>query len=214
MAPYFASDIVEAAVAGLDRHAEALDAERAVRGMDSLDEVELHPILAAGLASAGFGVHREVRYPADWRKRRASEGERCDFVLTPDGRPLQSPEAAMTLFEPPDAVELDDAYWLEVKTVAQWTPEGPNRQYSSELLSTVSRDVRKLSKDMGILHAGLLLVLFVQHLEVADHDLRIWQDQCLAKSLPIEAPSRRSLTLSDRIGNSVCVAALYPVRHI
>jgi hypothetical protein len=214
MISFFASDIAEAAIHGIGMVAAAMDADRSVRGVDSLDEVALHPMIASGLSRADFGVHREVRYPADRRKRKASEGERCDFVLTQDNRPLRHPEAAATLFDSPDAVDLDEAYWLEVKVVAQFTDEGPNRQYASQLLSTVGRDVRKLSKDDGILHAGLLLVLFVERDEVAEHDLGIWQDRCLARSFPIAAPSIRTLPINDRIGNRVCFCALYPVNRL
>jgi hypothetical protein len=214
MLPFYEADIADACALGLTDHAMTLELERAVRGMDALDEVQLHPILAEALSCAGYGVHREIRYPADRHRRRNSEGERCDLVLTPDGRPLRTPEAAQTLFDEPDAVDLDDAYWLEVKSVAQFTMEGANRQYASELLSTVSRDVAKLSKDMGILHAGLLLLLFVENCEVAQHDLKIWQDRCIERSLPIAAPSLREVPLNDRMGNRVCVVALYPVRHL
>lgn len=214
MLPYFPSDIVDAVIEGLRQRAAALDAEHAVRGIDALDEVSLHPIIAEGLTTAGYGVHREVRYPADRRKRKTSEGERCDFALTPGHRPLRNPEAAATLFDSSDAVDLDDAFWLEVKVVAQFTPDGSNRQYASQLLSTVGQDVAKLSKDQGILHAGLLLILFVHRAEVAEHDLGIWQDRCIGRGLPIAAPSVRQMTISDRIGNGVCMAALYPVRHL
>lgn len=208
------ADIADAVCAGLQHRAEALDAEQAVRGIDALDELELHPLIAAALRDEGYGVHREQRYPADRRKHRISEGERCDFVLTPDGRPLRSESTTRTLFEPLDAVELDDAFWLELKSVRQYTTEGPNAQYASQLLSTVGRDVTKLSKDQSILHAGLLIVLFVAGANVARHDLDIWQDRCLKQSLPIAAPSVREFTIPDRVGHRVCVTALYPVRHL
>jgi hypothetical protein len=185
-----------------------------VHGLDALDELDLHPILEAALRSGGFGVYREQRYPADRGKRKVSEGERCDLVLTRDGLPLRHPDAASTLFDPADAVDLDDAFWLEVKVVAQYAGEGPNRNYASQLLSTVRDDVTKLSKDPGILHAGLLIVLFVHEPIVAEHDLGIWQDRCLERGLPIAAPSVRSFPINDRIGNAVCAAALYPVRHL
>ena len=158
-------------------------------------------------------MFREQRYPADQGKRRESEGERCDLVLTSDNRPLASSERKATLFEPADAVPLDEAFWLEVKTVAQFTIEGPNRNYTSQLLSTIRHDITKLSKDQGILHAGLLIVMYVQSQEVADHDLCIWQDRCLQRNLPIASPSQRSFPISDRLGNGVCVLAFYPVRH-
>jgi hypothetical protein len=208
------ADIADAVADGLAAHERALLEEHAVYGMDSLDEVALHPVIGSALTSAGYGVHREQRYPADRGRHRNSEGERCDFVLTPDERPLRQPDAAATLFDSPEAVDLDDALWLEVKTVAQFTPEGPNRGYGSQLLSTVRRDVTKLSKDAGILHAGLLIVLFVQNDHVADHDLRIWQDRCLNRGLPIAAPCLRQFPIADRMGNALCAIALYPVRHL
>ena len=71
-------------------------AEQAVYGLESLDEVDLHPILAAGFAASGFGALREQLYPAEWRRKKGrrrelpedSERQRCDLVLTP--RPGQS----------------------------------------------------------------------------------------------------------------------------
>jgi len=208
------ADIADAVAEGLATFERHLAEEQAVYGMDALDEVRLHSILERGLAAAGFGVHREQRYPADRTRRRNSEGERCDVVLTRDRRPLRQPEQAATLFDSPDAIDLDEGFWLEVKTVAQHTPDGPNRQYGSQLLSTVRRDVTKLSKDAGILHAGLLIVLFVENEHVADHDLRIWQDRCLARGLPIAAPCLRMVPIADRHGNTLAAVTLYPVRHL
>ena len=208
------ADIADDLAGGLERVLRELDAEHAVYGLDAREEVELHPVLADLLRRAGYGVHREQRYPADRKKRRNSEGERCDLVLTPEGRALRQPDQAATLFDAPGAVDLDDAFWLEVKTVAQHTVEGPNRQYSSQLLSSVQQDVSKLAKDPGILHAGLLIVLFVHNELVADHDLRIWQDRCLERGLPIASPCLRLVPMQDRMGNALCAIALYPVRHL
>ena len=208
------ADIADAVALGLRAHAAALDAEGAVRGLDALDELGLHPILAEALAAAGCGVHREQRYPADRGKRRRSEGERCDLVLTPDARDLRAPDVAGTLFDDPDATDLEDAFWLEVKTVSQFTPEGANRSYSSQLLSTVRRDVTKLSKEPGILHAGLLIVLFARDEQVTEHDLDIWHDRCLRRGLPVSVPARRHVPLTDRHGNAVATIAVYPVHHL
>lgn len=208
------ADIADAIEAGLRRRMEQLDLEQSVTGLDALDEVPLHAILADSLAEAGYGVHREQRYPADRAKRRESEGERCDLVLTPDGRSLKEPDAKATLFDRPDAVEPDEAFWLEVKLVAQFTEEGPNRNYASQLLSTVRHDVTKLSKDPDILRAGILIVLFVRDAIVAEHDLGVWQDRCLQRGLPIGAPSVRTLPMTDRLGNGVCAIAVYPVSHL
>lgn len=205
------ADIADAVARGLELQAGALDEERAVHGLDVLDEVRLHPHIADALAAAGFGVHREERYPADRVRRRRSEGERCDFVLTPGGLDLRADDRPPTLFDAPDAVALDDAYWLEVKVVAQFTPEGPNPRYGPQLLSTVRGDVTKLSKDRGILHAGFLMVLFVADPEVALNDMAHWESRCLKLGLPIGAPSRRSLPINNRVGHDHAVLHVYPV---
>ena len=214
------ADIADAVEAGLRHRAEQLDLEQSVYGLDVQDELTLHPVLAQGFHHAGFGVHREQRYPGDRHRRNVTEGERCDFVLTRDDRPLIHPDAQATLFDPAPApgrgggVPLDEAFWLEVKVVSQFTIEGPNANYSSQLLSTVRQDVTKLSKDPGILHAGLLIVLFVRDQRTADHDLKIWQDRCLQRGLPIGSPSLRFVGIAERHGHGVCAAAVYPVRHL
>jgi len=208
------ADVADAIEGGLRRRMAQLDLEQSVTGLDALDELALHAILADCLAEAGYGVQRERRYPADRAKRRESEGERCDLVLTPDGRPLRETDAKATLFDRPDAVEPDEAFWLEVKLVSQFTEEGPNRNYASQLLSTVRHDVTKLSKDPDILRAAILIVLFVRDAIVAEHDLGVWQDRCLQRGLPIGAPSVRTLPMTDRLGNGVCAIAVYPVSHL
>jgi hypothetical protein len=207
------ADLADAAEAGLTAAARRFDLEQAPSGLDALEELEIHPLLAEAFRGAGYGVEREHRYPADRERRRETEGERCDLVLTPEGRDLRPPARKATLFDDPGAVDFEDAFWLEVKVVAQYTEEGANRNYASQLLSTVGRDVRKLSKDRGILHAGLLIILFVAEPIIADHDLGVWQDRCLERHLPIGAPSRRVVPVTDRLGNRLCVVALYPVSH-
>jgi hypothetical protein len=208
------ADIADAIAAGIARRVEEDRLAQSVSGIDGIEEVSLHPILAESLRCAGFGVHREQRYIGGRAKRSRAVGQRCDLVLTPEGRPLQDPQAAATLFDDPQAIPLDEAFWLEVKTVAQYTEMGPNASWSSDLLSTVGRDVTKLAKDPNIFHAGLLIVLWVESTEVAAHDLRIWQDRCLDRSMPIAAPAHRSLPIQDRLGNSHCVLRIYPVRHL
>jgi hypothetical protein len=182
-------DITDAVEAGLRAHLAQLELEQAVYGIDVLDELALHPILEQGFHAAGFGVYREQRYPADRIRRRVSEGERY-------------------------AVSLAEAFWLEVKVVSQFTIEGPNASYSSQLLATVRQDVTKLSKDPGILQAGLLLIMFVRDRMIADHDLNIWQNRCLERGLPIGAPSRRYIDMTDRHGHALCAIAAYPVSHL
>ena len=168
------ADIADAGESALGDEAKRLDDEQAVSGLDALDELGLHPILAAGLARAGYGVHPEQHYPSTISRRGDSEGERCDLVLTPGGRDLDDPSVEPTLFDDPDAVGLQDAFWLEVKVVGQFIPEGPNANYSSQLLSAAREDVRKLSRDQGIVHSGLLIVLFAEDEQIARHDLAAW----------------------------------------
>jgi hypothetical protein len=208
------ADIADAIESGLQRRLAQFEAEQSVYGLDSLDEVALHPLIAVALEEAGYGVHREQRYPADRKHRRISEGERCDFVLTPDGCPLKHPDAAATLFEPPESIDLCDAFWLEAKVIAQFNQEGANRNYASQLLATVRHDVTKLAKDDGILHAGLLILMFVRDQVVAEHDLGIWENRCIKRGLPIAAPSRRFIPINDRCGNGMCAISLYPVSHL
>lgn len=81
-----------------------LAAQQAVRGLDALDEIDLHPVLAAAVESVGCGVLREVCYPGEalaaarprGRRPRRSERERCDLVLTPlPGQRLADPVQAL-----------------------------------------------------------------------------------------------------------------------
>ncbi|MBC7772745.1 MAG: hypothetical protein H7210_09650 [Pyrinomonadaceae bacterium] len=82
-------DIFAEAVRGEDAR---LRLEQAVHGVDSYDEVALHPVFSASLAEAGFGVLRETPYPTTWKQKswRADQGnglplprqrERCDLVV-------------------------------------------------------------------------------------------------------------------------------------
>lgn len=130
------------------------------------------------------------------------------------GRPLQLEATRRTLFDPPDAVPLDEAFWLEAKIVAQHVIDGPNRTYASQLLSPVRKDVSKLSKDPGILHAGILQMLFTEDCSVADHDLHAWLERCLARGLPVGSPAVRHLAMTNRIGNGHAAVAVYPVSHL
>ena len=207
------ASLADAIETGLRDEETRLKTEQAVSGMDACDEVTLHELLASSLAAAEFGIHQEIRYPSARSARKRSSGDRCDLVLTPGNRPLAVPEAKDTLFTEPSEISLEDAFWLEVKVVTQFTEEGANAAYSSQLLSTVREDVTKLSRDQSILHAGLLILLFTANPAIAEHDLGIWQDRCLERSLPIAAPSSRVLPVADRLGNQACTIRLYPVRH-
>jgi len=208
--------ITEAVADGLQRTAEADDAEQAIYSLDALDELGLHPLIGRSLEAAGYGTHPEERYPSERgnRRRKRSEGQRCDLVLTPDQRPLTDPNAEATLFTPTDAVCLESAFWLEIKTVAQFTTEGPFPHYSKELLSPVSKDLRKLAADRLIFHAGLLLVLFTADEATAAHDLDAWEQSCLRKGYPVAPPIARHIPITDRLGNAHMAVALFAVRRL
>ena len=207
------AEIADAVEAGLVGEAERLDAEHAVSGLDALEEVDVHPLLAAAFTQAGYGVHREQRYPAHRKRSKRSEGERCDFVLTPNGRALGAPDQAPTLFDPPDAVALEDAFWLEVKVVAQYTREGPNHNYTSQFLAPAQKDIRKLFKDPHTHHGGLLIVLFSQDERGARPGTGAWRGRGLAADWPGGSRGWGGFAISDRLGNALGGLALYPVAH-
>lgn len=209
------ADIADALEAGLRRQAEADDAEHAVYGFDARDELALHPLLADSLGQFGdgWGVWREQRYPGHWAKRKKSEGLRCDLVLTPRGQPIADPDTKGTLFGAAvETCEAESAYWLEVKTVAQFEGGEGFKRYSAELLRPVMADVKKIWQDGVIRQGGLGLVLFAADAEVADHDILAWHSRCLEKGLPVQTPAVRGLPITDRIGNGWCAIAVFGVR--
>ncbi len=97
-------DLIDAAAEGFYSEEARLRQEQAVYGLDSLEEVDLHPVVVAGFEAAGWGVLREQRYPSDRggrgsKRKVASPDEalesdrlRCDLVLTPSpGMTLADP---------------------------------------------------------------------------------------------------------------------------
>lgn len=207
-------DIVDAVEAGLVKRAAENDAEHAVYGLDALDELGLHPILQKTLLDAGYGVWPEQRYPGHTSKRKRSEGLRCDAVLTPGGKPLRNEDVAGTLFDDGNQIDPQAAYWLEIKTVAQYETSGPFKRYSAELLSPVAKDVKKIWSDRLIQHGGLLIILFTADQETAEHDLAVWHERCLRKGFPVGPPAVRGFAITDRIGNSWCSVAVFGVRGV
>ena len=208
------ADIADAVEAGLKAQMRADALEQAVYGFDARSELALHPVIHTGLREAGWGVWPEQRYPDDREKPKRSHGKRCDVVLTMDGLPLRDPLIKGTLFDATPAADEAEAYWLEVKTVAQYETDGPFAGYSRELLSPVAQDVKKLWMDSGIAAAGLLLVLFNESKEVAVHDLRAWHQRCIQRGFPVGAPAVRGFEIPDRIGNRWCHAAVFGVRGL
>lgn len=206
------ADIADAVGEALHERAREDDLEQAVYGFDALDELGLHPLIHQALRRRDWGVWPEQRYPDDWIKRRRSEGQRCDVVLTEGGLPLRDPSVPVTLFDPEEAAEPSEAYWLEIKTVAQFEKTGPFPRYASELLAPVAMDLKKIAGDSVIRHGGLLLVLFTQDQRVAEHDLAAWHEHCLKRGYAVGPPATRGFAITDRIGNGWCAAAVFPVR--
>lgn len=226
--------LADAAASALESRVRALAAEQAVRGLDACSEVELQAILRRGYEAAGYGVIAEQPYPGEPERRpNTPERERCDIVLTPrPGQALADPvrelkerdKALGTLFEPiaavdpepdPDSCAIEDAYWLEVKTVGQFTytrgVPGPNRSYSSELVAGPGADAVKLEWDRFIAWAGVLVVAFTEDETTARHDLSVLMHRLLDRELPVLSPAIRCVRIPDFIGNRVCAAALIPV---
>jgi hypothetical protein len=241
-----AQQVIELIHAGLARHEAALADEQAVRGLDALDEVQLHPLIADALTRGGLGVLREQPYPAQWRRRRPrrrplptqSERQRCDLVLTPApgqhlrdtladerARQLDLAQRRHTLFEQlpngepaaadaptPGAIDAGEAYWLEVKTLGQFTyiagvPQA-NPAYASTLVRGLAEDLAKLNADQGVRRGGVLLVWFVADQAVADHDSALLLHRLLDRGAELRAPVRSTLPIVDRIGNRACVLLL------
>jgi hypothetical protein len=208
------ADIADAVYCGLLAKREADNLEQVVYGFDANDELGLHPIIQQSLRDAGYAVFPEQRYPADWTRRRKSEGKRCDVVLSdnPNATGLSTPELMGTLFESSEAVDPAAAYWLEIKTVAQFETGGPFARYASELLQPVTQDVKKIWTDSGIYYGGLLIVLFTQNQATAEHDLGIWHNRAIERGYPVMPPALRGLPIVDRIGNAWCGIGMFGVR--
>jgi len=211
---YSTSEIADAVARGLQQRAADDDDEQAVYGFDALDELGLHPVIQQALEHTGWGVFAEQRYPEEREKDKRSEGRRCDVVLTDTGLPLRDPLIKNTLFDAAPATDPQEAYWLEIKTVAQHETGGPFRRYSQELLGAVAQDVKKIWSDGLIFHGGLLVVLFTESQRVAEHDLLAWHHRCVDKGFPVAPPATRHFKITDRIGNGCCSVACFGVRGV
>ncbi|HAI13768.1 MAG TPA: hypothetical protein DCM28_18825 [Phycisphaerales bacterium] len=212
--PWSIAEIADAVEKGLKQQAQNDDVEQAVYGFDHHDELGLHPIVQDAIKQAGFGIIPEQRYPDDWHKRKKTHGQRCDIVLTPTPEiaQLREPDLKGTLFDSTGLIDAEEAYWLEIKSVAQFEIDGPFRRYTSELLSPVAKDVKKIWKDSRIFHGGLLLILFTENKEVGDHDINVWHTRCLDRGYPIGLPAVRNFPITNRIGNGHCHIGLFGVR--
>jgi hypothetical protein len=227
--PWSAFDVASMACRILRCASDALDAEQAVRGLDSLDELALHPILARGFEGEGLGVFREQCYPGIGGRPIRRDRERCDVVLAHvPGLPLLDPvarrreqaAASQTLFSTavedatPVGVACDDALWLEIKSVGQFCftdgVPGPNPTYVSDMTAWI-KDLAKLAKDPVILHAAAVAVVFAADERTLRHDLGVAIERALKRELPLAAPAIECFQIADRIGNAVAGVAVIPL---
>ncbi len=227
-------EIADRAADGIADANAALRDENAVRGLDHLDETELHTVLEAAFLHADLGVLREHPFPSPPKRRpKASERERCDLVLLPDpdttlGDPVKTraerDDAAQTLFASqaerlvtPADLDPGDAFWIEIKSTGQFVARddvpSANSRYTTELVRAPARDIRKLAREPMAVHAAVAVVLFAADEPTARHDLGIAVHRWLDDALPIRSPAIRVTAIDDRIGNSVAAIALVPIRH-
>ncbi len=205
----------------------ALASEQAVYGLDAMSEVELHAVVEQAFTASGLGVAREFPYPGSLDPfMRDAARERCDLVLTPPGAPLPvDPVAAARarlaapLFAGADPAEaVSDAFWLEMKAVAQLAfVDGipmPNASYGALLVGGPAADVAKLARDAAIERGGVLVLLFGAEGAVVEHDLAAMATELVRRNLPIALPSVEVIAITDRVGNAVCGVCLVPLRAV
>ncbi len=212
--------------------------QQCYHGLDSLSEVQLHPVLCQAFASSPMGVVREVGYPSSAisvPKNRPNETQRqrCDLVLTPcENDALFDPiheqreqdRALGTLFESfadeiqpePEGVLPSDAFWLEVKSVGQFSyadgVPGVNPKYTSELLGGPRADVVKLASDPLIHHGAALVVVFSEERATGPHDIMTSVSAMIEQGLPISVPEFASIPIVNHAGNEWCTLGLIPIR--
>lgn len=228
-----AEDLSEAVARRLGSFEAELEAEQAVRGLDAHDETALHPLIACGLRDFGYQVLREQPYPGEYaRGPLPRDRERCDLVVLPEGSHtlldplalLRAAEArAATLFagleEPlPKGAMPEDAFWLEVKSVAQISyvegvPVG-NRSYASQLVRGPALDLAKLAREPMIDAGGSLVLLFGADEAVVRHDLGIMLKALIERDLPITSPAIEVVPIADRSGNACLGVCLVPLRAV
>lgn len=113
-----------------------------------------------------------------------------------------------------NAVAPQDAAWIEVKVVAQFTftqgVPGPNSAYSSELTGSLARDLAKLGDEPLVRSAAVLLVLFSQDERTAEHDVTMALHRCLDRGLRLRSPECIRFPILDRVGNAIASVVVIP----
>lgn len=232
MAPTLES-VLEASISALLSHADQLDEEQSVRGVDALSETQLHPVIALGITESGLGIHREQCYPSlEHDNPSRVKRQRCDLVVLSDPTstlidPVQERYehtlAQDTLFGGVDLqtqtgtprCEAQDALWIEIKSIAQHAHRDgvytPNHSYSNELTAGLSSDIAKLASDERIEHACVMLVLFAETTDTIEHDGTQAVSYASGIGLPVRSPMIESSPITDRGGNGALGVVLVPV---
>lgn len=171
------------------------------------------------------------------RSEKDTARDRCDLVLTESpGVALLDPvhsdrrlrAAADTLFADlapameadanADAVRPEDAFWLEIKSVAQHAYRdgvpGPNRSYAAEMVNGPAADVCKLIGDGIIERAALALILFTESEDIARNDIDQTAHALLDMGLPVGIPDIASTPIADRAGNAAATVAVFTARGL
>lgn len=215
-------------------HEAKLCEVHAYQGLDSLSEIQLHPLLAQSFTNSPLMPHREIGYPSSPKSRpNQTERKRCDLVLISDqykglfdpiDEQRQQDRAIGTLFEsfatqhepdPQDALP-QDAYWIEVKAVAQYSyvdgVPGPNHKYASDLLQGPKTDVIKLASEPQIRYGAALVILFSEEEDTGIHDITASAKAMIDQDLPISVPEFESFPITNHAGNAWCTLGLIPVK--
>lgn len=225
--------ILDSALDALVNHANQLDTEQAVRGLDALQELDLHHIIELSLTDTSLGVHREAHYPSDGDAyTHATHRNRCDFALTPNPDLIlldpvsdlkQLALAQDTLFaavpqtepDPSTTCTPEDALWIEIKACAQHAYRdgvpSPNSGYAHQLVTGLQTDLCKLAADPHIWHAGVLFIIFTESESIARHDLNKAAHICMDQCLPVRSPLIATHPITDRAGNACVAVGLFPV---
>jgi len=187
----------------------SLRIEQAVYGLDARDELTIHSMLAEGLQKY-YEIAREVHYPSSVG-RKLTHRQRCDLVLTPKGRPLRLDSVPPGLFDPPDQAKPDEALWLEVKVAYQFR-EGGERHvgYGAQWRTNIVDDLKKMEAEPLIREAGLMLIVFNESQDILQKDLELFEDVLAQKEVLAGFRQVRSTSILERMGHTVCTAALWP----
>ena len=203
-------DILSQQIGAILAQREAdLKLEQAVYGLDSLDELKLHQLIADGLA-AHYDVAREVHYPSTFG-RKLSNRKRCDLVLSPTGAPLRLDSKPPSLFDPQVFTLPQEAFWLEVKSAYQFrAPDVRHSGYGQQWRTAVIDDLKKMDAEPLIKHAALLLIVFTESQELLEKDLALLEEVLVLKEVLAGFRQVASVPIVDRLGHRICSAAIWP----